>query len=189
VVSGFERPASMRLEGVAPFGPPAFILVARGETATLLLPRDNRVLHGARAQDILGVLTGVALAPADLQAILTGCVMEVPVATTGRTHSKGWASINLEGGATLYLQRQGSSWLLRAARRGDWRIDYPAWQGPFPRTVRLQSSAAAVDLEATIAQLEANVDLDAAVFDVVEPAGATPITLDDLRGTGPLRGQ
>jgi len=30
VVAGFARPASMRLEGVAPFGPPAFILVARG---------------------------------------------------------------------------------------------------------------------------------------------------------------
>ena len=35
----------MRLEGVAPFGPPAFILVARGGEATLLLPRDelNRI--------------------------------------------------------------------------------------------------------------------------------------------------
>src|SRR3954467_6548851 len=29
IVSGFARPASMRLEGVAPFGPPAFILVTR----------------------------------------------------------------------------------------------------------------------------------------------------------------
>src|SRR4051812_14395950 len=36
VVAGFERPASMRLEGVAPFGPPAFILVARAGEATLL---------------------------------------------------------------------------------------------------------------------------------------------------------
>ncbi|MEQ1573160.1 MAG: hypothetical protein ABL993_02835 [Vicinamibacterales bacterium] len=190
VVSGFARPASMRLEGVAPFGPPAFILVARGETATLLLPRDNGVLRGAKAQDILGALTGVALAPADLQAILTGCVLETPVATAGRTHPKGWASIELAGGATLYLQRQGSSWVLRAARRGDWRIDYPAWQGSFPRVVRLQSgAAAAVDLEATIAQLEANIDLDTAVFDVVVPADSTPITLDQLRGAGPLRGQ
>src|SRR5688572_33277039 len=37
--AGFARPASMRLEGVAPFGPPVFILAARGNAATLLLPR------------------------------------------------------------------------------------------------------------------------------------------------------
>jgi hypothetical protein len=46
-VSGFERPGSLRLEGVAPFGSPAFILAARAGRATLLLPRDNRVLSGA----------------------------------------------------------------------------------------------------------------------------------------------
>ena len=190
VVSGFERPASMRLEGVAPFGPPAFILVARGDTATLLLPRDNSVLRGARAEDILGALTGVALAPADLQAILTGCVMAAPKAVAGRTHANGWASLDLEGGATLYLQRQGASWQLRAARRADWRIDYPEWQGAFPRRVRLQSGPAAmVDLEAVLAQLEANVDLDAAAFDVLVPPEALSITLDDLRASGPLRGQ
>ena len=32
----------MRLEGVAPFGPPAFILAARGAMAVLLLPREDR---------------------------------------------------------------------------------------------------------------------------------------------------
>jgi hypothetical protein len=53
VVAGFERPASMRLEGVAPFGPPRFILVARGGEATLLLPRDERVVHGASPEDVL----------------------------------------------------------------------------------------------------------------------------------------
>jgi hypothetical protein len=36
----------MRLEGVAPFGPPAFILVARGQNATLLLPRDEPAYFG-----------------------------------------------------------------------------------------------------------------------------------------------
>jgi hypothetical protein len=66
VRAGFERPASMRLEGVAPFGAPAFILAARADEATLLLPREDRVLRGARADEMLGALTGVALAPADL---------------------------------------------------------------------------------------------------------------------------
>src|SRR5688572_28234449 len=37
--AGFERPASMRLEGLAPLGQPLFILAAQGGTGVLLLPR------------------------------------------------------------------------------------------------------------------------------------------------------
>src|SRR5687767_2895491 len=61
--AGFQRPASMRLEGVAPFGAPAFILAARGDTAMLVLLRESppRVVRGARAEAILGALTGVTL--------------------------------------------------------------------------------------------------------------------------------
>ena len=189
VVAGFERPASMRLEGVAPFGPPAFILAARGDTATLLLPRDNRVLRGARADAILGALTGVALAPADLQAILTGCVMPAPKPAGGRLHQNGWAAIDLAEGATLYLQRAGAAWEPRAARRSGWQIEYPEWQAGFPRTVRLRSDAQAVDvdLSASISQIETNVDLAPAAFDVVVPADAGAMTLEELRNAGPLR--
>lgn len=189
VVSGFEQPRSMRLEGVAPFGPAAFILVARGDMARLVLPRENLVLSDASAEDVLGALTGVALAPADLQAILTGCVTPVPMAAAGRLHRDGWASIDLEAGATAYLRRQGPVWRMRAARRGDWQLDYPAWQGSFPRVVRMRSGAGMVDLEATLSQLEANVGLDPAAFEVAVPPGARPITLDQLRDAGPLRGQ
>ena len=188
VVAGFARPDSMRLEGVAPFGSPAFILVARGTAATLILPRNNQVLRGARAEEILGALTGVALAPADLQAILDGCVTPAPRAVAGRLHQNGWASIDLDGGATVYLQRLGNAWQLRAATRAGWRIEYPPWRGMFPQAVRLRSDARAggVDLTATISQLETNVDLEAAAFTVNVPAGTTEITLDELRKGAPL---
>ena len=190
VVAGFARPASMRLEGVAPFGPPAFILVARGMNATLLLPRDApRVLRGAQPQDILGALTGVALAPADLQAILTGCVVPAPQATDARRHANGWASIDLSGGATLYLQPAGQNmWSLRAAKRDGWQIEYPVWSGNFPQTVRLQSTQpnVNVDLTASLSQIETNKDLEDAAFNVNVPPDADPITLDELRSAGPL---
>src|SRR5262249_15881926 len=71
---------------------------------TLLLPRDDRVLRGAKPEDILGALAGVTLGPADLAAILTGCVVPAPQAMDGRRHANGWASIDLAGGATLFLQ-------------------------------------------------------------------------------------
>lgn len=191
VVAGFERPASMRLEGVAPFGPPAFILAARGNMAVLLLPRDDRVLKGERAEDMLGALTGVALAPADLQAILTGCVTADPKPTSGRSHENGWASIDLEGGARVFLQRQNNVWQVRAARREGWQIDYPAWQGRFPQSVRLRSDrpGANVDLTATLSQVESNVDIEPAAFTVNVPSNAQPLTLDELRMAGPLRGE
>jgi outer membrane lipoprotein-sorting protein len=188
VHAGFERPSSMRLEGVAPFGPPAFILVARGGEATLLLPRDERVVRGAKADDILGALTGVSLAPADLQAILTGCVVPAPRATAGRLHAGGWGSIDLDGGPTLFLQRQGQGWRLRAARRGPWQVEYTATTGALPSAVALHADdPVRVDLNATIGQVETNVDLDAAAFSVTVPRDAAPLSLDALRASGPLR--
>jgi hypothetical protein len=190
-IAGFERPASMRLEGVAPFGPPAFILAARGGTGTLLLPRDNRVLRKAKADEILGALTGVALAPADLQAILTGCVVAQPEAIAGRLHQNGWASIDLGGGATLFLEMADGAWQPRAARRPGWQIEYSSWQTGFPQTVRLRSldSAIDVDLAATVSQLETNVPIDDSAFAVMVPPSALELTLDELRDAGPLRAQ
>jgi outer membrane lipoprotein-sorting protein len=189
VLAGFARPASMRLEGVAPFGPPAFILVARGENATLLLPRDERVLRGAKPEDILGALAGVTLGPADLQAILTGCVLPMPQPTAGRRHANGWASIDLAGGATIFLQPvSGGMWTLRGARRAGWQIEYPAWSGNFPQSVRFQSDQPTlmVDLTVGLSQIETNKDLDDAAFTVNVPRDAVPITLDELRDSGPL---
>ena len=189
VVAGFARPASMRLEAVAPFGAPAFILVARGENATLLLPRDEpRVLRGAKPEDILGALTGVAFGPADLQAILTGCVVPAPQAMDARRHANGWASIDLSDGATLYAEPAGGAWRLRAAKRPGWQIEYATWSGDFPQTVRLTSTQpnVSVDLTAALSQIETNKDLEDAAFNVNVPPGAEPVTLDELREAGPL---
>jgi hypothetical protein len=188
-IVGFERPASIRLEGVAPFGPPAFILAGRGPSATLLLPRDNRVLKGARAEDILGALTGVALSPADLLAALTGCVVATPTPSAGRMHQNGWVSIDLSGGATVYLVRVALGWQPRAARRPGWQIEYPLWQTGFPAIVRLRSldTAVNVDLTAVVSQLEANVPIDPAAFTVTVPPDMLPMTLEELRDAGPLR--
>jgi hypothetical protein len=188
VVAGFERPASMRLEGVAPFGPPAFILTARGGEATLLLPRDERVVTGARPEDVLGALTGVALAPADLHAVLTGCVVPDPTARSGRVHANGWASIDLDGNAVLYLRRVNGSWQPQAATRQGWNVQYSMWQGDFPREVVLRSmSGVDVELSAAVGQLESNVPLDASAFSVTIPPGTGRLTLEELRDAGPLR--
>jgi len=187
LIAGFERPASMRLEAVAPFGPAGFILVTGGEQAQLLLPRDERVVRGESAEAILGALTGVTLGPADLQAILTGCILPESKPVAGRLHANGWASIDLEGGATMYLRRMGA-WQISAGRRNGWEVDYSMWQGAFPQVIRLRSASepANVDMTATLAQIEVNTDLTPATFTVDIPAGTAPLSLDELRAAGPL---
>ena|SRR5688572_991010 len=188
VHAGFERPASMRLEGIPPFGQPIFILAAQGGNAVLSLPRDERVLRGQPPQAILEALVGVNLAPADLLAILTGCVVPDPMPTGGRLHANGWASIELQGGGKLYVRRT-SQWELRAAQRDGWQLEYTMGQSQFPASVRLTSDSqkVPVDLAAGISQLETNVDLDPAAFRVDEPPDAKPLTIDELRESGPLR--
>ena len=190
-IVGVERPDSLRLEGVAPFGPPAFILAARGGTGTLLLPRDERVLRGTPPQEILGALTGISLNPADLQAVLTGCLVPAGEPTAGRLHQNGWLSVDLPGDVTLFLERVGTRWQPRAGRRPGWQVEYAAWQGAFPQDVRLRSvnPAVDVDLTASVGQLETNVAIDAAAFAVDIPPDALPITLAELRDAGPLGGE
>jgi hypothetical protein len=188
---GFAKPAAMRLEGVAPFGAPAFILASDGKTATLLLPRDNRVVRRAGADQILGALTGIALAPDDLLAILTGCVTTATGAVAGRLYGDRWASIDLADGSTMYLRREEQRWQIRAGRHRGWRLEYPAWVGGFPQVVRLVSEGAGgnVDVATRIGQLEANAPLDTAAFAVNVPPNAIDISVEELRNAGPLRGQ
>ncbi len=182
----------MRLEGVAPIGAPAFVLTADGGAARLVLPRDNAAVASARPEDLLDALTGVALAPAELLAVLTGCVVPGGRARDGRTHGPDRASIDLEPEATVYLERRGGGWTVRGARRLGWAIEYPAdWRGTFPPSVALRARRGdtAVELVATIGQVEANVEIDGRAFAVDLPPTARAVTLEDLREAGPLRGQ
>ena len=189
VIAGFDRAGSMRLEGVAPFGPPAFILAARPGAAVLFLPRDQLVVRNQDARSVLGALTGVPWSPADLLAALSGCVVPDAVAGAGRVHDKGWASIDLGNGATMFLRRVGGRWQPRAARRPAWEIEYDLWQSGLPRAVRLRSTGESVrvSLLVAVSQVEANVDIPASAFTLDVPPGTGPLTLEELRQSGPLR--
>ena len=85
----------------------------------------------------------------------------------------------------------GAGWRPRAARRPGWQIEYPSWQGAFPRDVRLRSLDPAVDVELTAAlsQIEANITIDPAAVTVNVPADALPLTMAGLLEAGPLRAQ
>ena len=191
LIGGFEQPDAMRLEGVAPFGPPAFILAARARTATLLLPRDNRVLTGVSAADILEALAGVRLDPSELRAILTGCVTASRDAAAGRGYENGWMAVDLAGSATVYLRRDQGQWRIVAGLLPALEVQYGQFLGGLPRTVQIESrgdtqGGVAVSLTLALSDVATNVSLKPAAFTVDVPADAVPITLVELRDVGPL---
>ncbi len=63
ILTGLEAGGAVRLEAVAPFGAPFFVLAGRNERATLVLPREHRVLKDTGVAEVLERLTGLSLAP------------------------------------------------------------------------------------------------------------------------------
>jgi outer membrane biogenesis lipoprotein LolB len=189
LIVGLAAPASLRFEAVAPFGAPVFILAGRDNRATLLLPRDNRVLIDAGVADILERLTGLGLAADDLRYILTGCLAERPTPNEGRAWSSGWQAVTVGDGIIAYLRTVDGTPAVVAADHRGWRVDYSDHLNRWPRKVRIRSAdGGKVDITAAIDQLEMNVAIDEKAFEVPVPANVGQITLDDLRAVAPLRG-
>ena len=190
VRGALARPASLRLEGVAPFGAPAFILVAGESPAVLVLPRERRVVTDAAGSDLLQLLAGLPLEPADLRAVLTGCLVPQPAPIAARTYGNGWVGVELEGEATLYVDRSGAEPVIVAGRRRGLVVAYGDHVRGMPRRVHVRSAppgGAATDLTAMLSQVSINVEIDARAFVRVVPPDFTPTSIDALRpGAGPL---
>jgi outer membrane biogenesis lipoprotein LolB len=189
VHSGFESGGALRLEGIAPFGPPAFILAGRDDTATLQM-RDRRVLANTRVSQVLERLTGLSLGADDLRLMLSGCLVENPTPTDGKRWASGWRAVSLGNERVAYLRQQQGVEVVVAAEFGPWAVDYSQHANGWPREVRVRRrEAGAVDVTARIGQLETNVPIDARAFSVDVPADAVPMTLDDLGSAAPLAPQ
>ena len=204
-LAGFA-PGALRLEAVAPFGSPAFILVADGSRGTLLLPRDRRILQNAPPEEILNALIGVPLGPDDLRAVLSGCLKANAAPRSGREYGPDWMSVDLDSGGTVYLQRQATGWRIAAGRYAGLEIEYPKFAGErapqrgslagdpgLPAQIVIRSAGtggagiADVSLAVTLSQVDVNGDLPRDQLVALKiPPGLTPITLDDLRHAGPL---
>ena len=197
VLAGFERGGSLRLEAPAPFGAPVFILVSRANRATLLLPRDRRILRDVAVDDVLDAITGLRRSSDDVLAMLAGCLAaDAASAGTGQRSSGGWLRVGLTGGVTAFLAPDGGRWRVAAGQGGAgaagfaWSVSYAAFASGFPGAVTItqEASAGAAETALTfhVSQLETNVPIDPRAFDVIIPPDTQPLTLDELRQTGPL---
>jgi hypothetical protein len=189
IQAGFAEPASVRLEGLAPFGPPVFVLAATQKEATLLLPRGDRVVRTSRAEDLLEALAGVAFSAAELRAVLSGCVSPDPRAAGGTAYGTRWLGVDLGEGVTAFL-RIDSAPRVAAARVKEFEVEYADFQNGIAQRIRLRSTRSEADgptdLTLTLHELELNVSIEPAAFVVNVPADALPMTVDELRAAGPL---
>jgi len=195
--AGLAAPASARLEAVAPFGEPLFIFAATGNDATLLLPRDQRVLDHGPPDAVLEAIAGVPLGAAELRATLTGCTAGAADPAGARQLGDMWRTVPVGPDHVVYLHRDSPSapWRLvvsvrhAAGSQRGWRAQYRDFQNDLPRAVRLTSDSAGpsgFDLQLVLSQVETNVPLGPEVFRVQIPASADPITLEELKRVGPL---
>ena len=193
VRAALARPSSLRLEGLAPFGAPGFLLVAQPDHAVLVLPRERRVVTDATGSELLEELAGVALGPADFRAVLTGCLVPEPRPRAARAYGDEWTGIELEGDATLYLRMIDGIPVIVAGRRGGMVVEYLDHTQGLPRRVRVQSREPGernTDFNATLSQVNINIELHIDAFVAQGQDEYAPMTFDELRGiTGPLEEQ
>lgn len=189
VDAGFEAPARARLEGVAPFGKPVFILVADRAGGTLVLPREDRVLRDAPPDQIVEALAGVRLGPDALRTAVSGCGLSAGTPSAGQTFANGWTGITLSDG-TVFLRRNAAGWEVAAAVSGPVTVLYSDYAAGRPSTIRLRAAhgETSADLTLRLSDVEINTTLDPRTFEVDLPANPVPLTLDELRRAGPLGG-
>jgi hypothetical protein len=197
---GLAESNALRLEAVAPFGPPAFILAAQDGEGTLLLPRDNAAIRRAPADALIDALAGLTLSPDDLRAVATGCVAPAASPIGGQRFGNDLAAITLKGGAVVYVSTRAGVPQVLAARRSGLFVEYGDYVNGLPRRIRIRSEAppaaqatdgrrddtARADLTLTLAEVDLNVQIDPAAFTIDVPPDARPLTLDELRRAGPL---
>lgn len=185
--TGFAAPASLRVEAIAPFGQPVFILAGRDNRATLLMPREDTALRDQPVAALLERLTGLSLSASDLRLILTGCLSDPAEPTNGRSFGSGWRAVTLGSGIAAYLKDVNGAPVVVAADHGDWRVDYAQHLNGWPRQVRIRSVSGEVDMSAALGEFELNTTLDPKAFEVDVPANAQVLTLDHLKSVMPLR--
>lgn len=195
VITGLEAGGAVRLEAPAPFGAPFFILAGRSEVATLILPRERRVLKDTPVSAVLERLTGLSLGADDLRLILSGCLVETPAPADGRQWPGGWQAVTIGPERVAYLRTVQGRPVLVAADYGPWHVDYSQHAAGFPRVIRVRSALGrrslgegdgAIDITARVEQLEVNTQINPRAWVVDVPSDADPMTLDELRSIAPL---
>ena len=189
--AGFAAPARARLEGIAPFGKPVFILVADGGRGTLVLPREDRVLRDAPPDQIVEALAGVRLGPDALRTAISGCGLRPGTPSARADVRERMDGDHARRRRPSILRKNAGAWEVAAAdqRSGDrallrLRVRPPRDDPP----ARRAAGRSAADITLRLSDVEINTTLDPQDVRGRSPARPVPLTLEELRRAGPLGG-
>jgi hypothetical protein len=160
-----------------------FTLRGTPEQATLVL-RDGRFVR-APVVDLVHALIDVRLDPARLLAILTGCLTPRPDFVESMRRGE-WLVVTASGAIAYLALTDESGWVLRAGTFDSLQVDYqrrgPRWPREIQITSRPGTAGPAVSIAISdLAISETNAPIPPELTQPVVPAGATEISLDDLR--------
>jgi hypothetical protein len=158
-----------------------FQLVGTESSATLHWRDGNRVLT-APAADIIEAVVGLRVGPAALMSIAGGCGSPgVTFQSAERFDER--LIVTLDAGRAELVH--DGRWRIRAEEARGIGVRYDSFTGPLPRSWRLWSgdvAAPAADLDVRASSPDARPgELGAEAFPPLNPAGADPMTLDELR--------
>jgi hypothetical protein len=175
--------------GATAAGQGVFVLAGTADRATLWLRREHRVVTAPPA-DMLERLVGVRFDPARLLAVLTGCVTARLDVVRAARHGRLVAIETPD--ARVFLERRGRAWETKAGAVEGMIVEYAREGTSLPLRVWISSDPARRPVTAVglrVEDAELNGTLPAGVFEPPPGAsGAAPMTLDELRAAGPLRG-
>ena len=106
----------------------------------------------------------------------------------GRQYSDGLVAVTI-GGTTTYLRQEQGRWRVAGSTRPPLSVLYSDFVSGRPSTLRLRATGTpAADVTVRLSDVNINVPLEPEVFAVDVPAGAQPLTIEELRRAGPLGG-
>lgn len=180
------RTDDIYMEVPAPFGSPFLQMAGRSGNATLVLPRDRRVLREP-AREIVAALTGLRWGARELLDVLSGCAVTPAGDVRGERFGRD-VRMTLSPTAHAWVREDGGRWQVRAAQIDGWLVEYRLFQDAWPREVRVTAAGATpVDLKFSLSKVQVNIELPASAFTLTAPEGFDPMSLEELRASGPLR--
>jgi len=161
--------------------PNVFLMAGATDRASLLLRRDNRLVT-APAGEIVEVLLGVRLEPAEWLALMTGCVTPTPAFRSAQRIGTS-LEVQIDGGR-VFLESRDGEWHPSFANAYGLNVNYRAFDGHQPiawraSTPQGQSPDAAFTIEAS--DVRVNQPIPDAAFSIPNAESATPMTIETFR--------
>jgi hypothetical protein len=186
-----KKPASLRVEAIPLFGPPAFFLSVRDRTLKVFLAQTSSFYIGRATQDNVGRYLPLKMGPEDLIALLTGTCFAPTGPDTllqGRPEGDHYRIDILEPlkRRTLWVRMTDGFLERLEIYGGEQRLYRVHFEEPFhvegtvlPQKITFVSEGSdGVSVSIRYTDIQLLKDVDPVLFDLETPPGVEPVYLD-----------